>query len=192
MKMTLGTSPLPSLTGMPSLIIIIIIPAIALHIAAFTNSSICRYLCIRRPDKGLLANQWEFPSVEVPPDSSETDITAACFSLLHDAFGIIIEASQCEIKPVNIYRAVRDMFSIQASSIKMHKDPIVHVFSHERHVSRVLDIEVNASLCASLQDDVQLFTPYASIGDTAPRQVTSGSMNYIVNCDAILHLCVWL
>jgi hypothetical protein len=142
----------------------------------------CRYLCIRRPEKGLLANQWEFPSVQVPPDISEEDITAACFSLLHDTFGIRIEASHLDIKPSNIkHRTVREMFSIQASAIKVHEDPVVHIFSHERHVSRVMDIEVNASFCAALQDAVELFTPYESIGDAAPRQVISGSMNYLLN-----------
>lgn len=138
-----------------------------------------RYLCVRRPNKGLLANQWELPSVELPQNISEQDIATACFSLLRDIFGILIETSEDIVCSVDIKQSVAkvascaELFCLHAAAIKLHQDPVVHIFSHERHTSRVIEIDVDPLFSASLRTDVELFGMYESIGETVPRQVLS-------------------
>eukprot|EP01034_Spumella_vulgaris_P022471 gene22471-28599_t len=124
-----------------------------------------KYLFNRRPDSGLLANQWEFPSVVLPEeeeeeeepensgDAEETDSPAAAPSseslwspfpsYLRDSLGIRLVSREADSAPVDFSKQSDErmvMFECEAASSSSPPrvfEPIVHVFSHQRHTMHI-------------------------------------------------------
>jgi adenine-specific DNA glycosylase len=112
-----------------------------------------KYLFVKRPPKGLLENQWEFPSVLVNPDTMATDHETMsvgqklkfwlpiCQDHLQSELGIGVH--HCE-KP-HQQNEVHHVF--RTDDITVHPQPIVHVFSHQRHTMNILEATFNPGLC---------------------------------------------
>jgi A/G-specific adenine glycosylase len=126
-----------------------------------TQEESYRYLLLKRPEKGLLANQWEFPSIEVDltnkievankeneDEEDETDspvpvATVSTENLVKDNSSRITSffLSRCQAA------RIEEMEELQSSSFQnisyehLYQSteksplspPIVHIFSHERH-----------------------------------------------------------
>eukprot|EP00601_Ochromonadales_sp_CCMP2298_P001526 CAMPEP_0173172768 /NCGR_PEP_ID=MMETSP1141-20130122/2483_1 /TAXON_ID=483371 /ORGANISM="non described non described, Strain CCMP2298" /LENGTH=574 /DNA_ID=CAMNT_0014094823 /DNA_START=61 /DNA_END=1785 /DNA_ORIENTATION=+ len=101
---------------------------------------VSRYLFVRRPSTGLLANQWEFPSIELAQGAEGTEETLSEDALLApfpdyfraklgiDWFGDSGEGN-CALQFVSSQTIER----------------IVHVFSHQRHTMHVHVRDVRVS-----------------------------------------------
>lgn len=91
------------------------------------------FLFIRRPDNGLLARQWEFPSVILPPHTDSQK------SRDEGAEVMLPEVSDESLwGPLLVFLEEDVGLSLSkdgATSTPMQgpKEPIVHVFSHQRH-----------------------------------------------------------
>lgn len=77
-----------------------------------------RWLLVRRPNEGLLAGQWEFPTVEVEAVDAGSDTT----TFEHGATAKLAEL-------------LRTLLGVSGLSIqRLHAcPPITHTFSHEKH-----------------------------------------------------------
>eukprot|EP00927_Polykrikos_kofoidii_P040667 TRINITY_DN34717_c0_g1_i1.p1 TRINITY_DN34717_c0_g1~~TRINITY_DN34717_c0_g1_i1.p1 ORF type:complete len:527 (-),score=94.40 TRINITY_DN34717_c0_g1_i1:45-1625(-) len=97
---------------------------VVLAVAVLENDE-GRVLLVRRPPKGLLAGQWEFPSVEVDDDGaaektpSEHEAThqVALSSLLREEFATALLGATSEPPALRVAEVPR----------------VEHVFSHQRH-----------------------------------------------------------
>jgi A/G-specific adenine glycosylase len=112
-----------------------------------------KYLLVRREKKGLLANQWEFPALCIDDivgesTSNENEDSAIPYdaeSLLSSFkrhlltnFGVLWKSS--ELDSADETSVIRyTIIDAPSSQIRSIKDPIVHVFSHQRH-TMYLDI----------------------------------------------------
>ena len=80
------------------------------------------YLLVRRPDKGLLAGQWEFPSVVHAPLSPASSASALRQQLL--------DALLASLMP-------RASLSPSSTLSRFPVGDLLHVFSHRRHLMHV-------------------------------------------------------
>lgn len=113
-----------------------------------TSEEVPRYLQVRRPSKGLLANQWEFPCLL--DDEGSPPITV-------DDLRIHIH----QLHPIG--SACAEPVALPA--------PIVHVFSHERHTMRVTVQHVLEELPAA---DVQEGVRWMSAQGMQDEGMTTG------------------
>ena len=134
---------------------------------------------MRRPPTGLLANQWEMPCVEVSSDCDDEALRETCLSYLDRICGIRIVHTSLSVESTcaDEGRTAKrtkcsTLLSIHAEHICVHESPVVHIFSHEKHIMRIVEIEVNTSLSVALQDAVQLWGSYQSINDTPAKEVS--------------------
>jgi A/G-specific adenine glycosylase len=123
------------------------------------NEGEYKYLFVRRPSTGLLANQWEFPSIEMvsrevdpeqPEDATEVLCTAPVLSeaqlwspfpaYFHSQLQLAYDGNrehspQVEkvIKPEGASTAT----TLLETASRGNFDPIVHIFSHQRHTMHI-------------------------------------------------------
>jgi A/G-specific adenine glycosylase len=100
------------------------------------------WLFIRRPPEGLLAGQWEFPSVcmetrqEGEDNSSNHDVTQRRKRLTHYLSSIVANGNQ-------------SWWSNKIKLKTVNDEPIDHVFSHIRHImwleSAILDVDLKVT-----------------------------------------------
>ncbi|EPS59714.1 hypothetical protein M569_15093, partial [Genlisea aurea] len=109
-----------------------------------------RYLLVKRPDEGLLAGLWEFPSVRVDGDADPSSRREAVDDFLIRSFGLDSKAN-CEI--------------VSRDEIGVH----VHVFTHirlEMYVElMVLHLKVGIELLHEREEGRRLVYKYVD-GDT--------------------------
>lgn len=119
-----------------------------------------RFLFVRRPHQGLLANQWEFPTIIVSEESATTSVVDGddnddSASKCDDASDMPAEIHTASFKKffkehANIDWITLDDLSkkhnsctstsvqaIQLQQTMKLEQPIVHVFSHQRHTMHV-------------------------------------------------------
>ena len=104
-----------------------------------------KYLLVQRPPNGLLQNQWEFPSLlQSPEDLSNNYESMAhddktkfwfeqCQHYLRRTFGIQINTSNAADLP-------SPKVEIHTNDIHLHPEPIVHVFSHQKHTMHIVEV----------------------------------------------------
>ncbi len=141
---------------------------VELAVAVISNSTseegLTRYLFSRRPPKGLLANQWEFPSAELPspPNQDEEDEddedTQRCEQgagkwtrgeLLRPVLQHLADKLCVQFVPLSDGDSVAlsrspSMVLCESALSPPHQQhaPIVHVFSHQRHSMHVVRLRV--------------------------------------------------
>jgi adenine-specific DNA glycosylase len=141
------------------------VPEMMFHVKVFyyvvDKSSDIRYLFVKRENTGLLANQWEFPSllIELDDASDEEDKIAEVTVKLEEngtfkefmckEYGIqwdFASDSAINVK-VPMEGAISRTFisEICNSEVSSLKDPIVHIFSHQKHFMHVQFHKVIAS-----------------------------------------------
>ncbi|KAJ8040389.1 Adenine DNA glycosylase [Holothuria leucospilota] len=89
-----------------------------------TNDGHIKYLMVQRPEKGLLASMWEFPSVEISPDCTET------------------KRREEEEQYLNLLGV-----KVQKINQRSSLGDIVHIFSHIRQTYEI-------DLVVALEDDI--------------------------------------
>ena len=110
------------------------------------------YLIIRRPSEGLLANQWELPSVIVEAGASAEERAAAISSLL---------STQLCLAPSILATVLTHSNPTTAAPL----GEVTHLFSHRKHIMRVTtaaitlrqqgdDPELNDCIAAAARDRV--------------------------------------
>jgi adenine-specific DNA glycosylase len=118
-----------------------------------------KYLFVRRPSTGLLANQWEFPSIEMvscevdpeqPEDATEAPCTAPVLSeaqlwspfpaYFRSQLQLAYDGNQAQgpqeeklVKPEGATTAA----TLLETASRRDFDPIVHIFSHQRHTMHI-------------------------------------------------------
>ncbi|EEC45437.1 predicted protein [Phaeodactylum tricornutum CCAP 1055/1] len=120
------------------------------------------WLLHRRPEKGLLAGQWEFPSVcvwtseTVKPkgkrknSSDRVPIVSACVrrkaleSLLRDVASTDKKFLDCWASAMSLKQC------------PVGEGPIEHIFSHVRHTMWIESVDLSQALSLSIMDGVQL------------------------------------
>lgn len=102
-----------------------------------------RLLLVKRKAIGLLANQWEFPNQEViesSVDNSENDVNISFLKFLAE-FGIFWQQNTTLPSQLTAYQSIMKSFAdgneIPDININSLKSPIVHVFSHQKHIMSV-------------------------------------------------------
>jgi adenine-specific DNA glycosylase len=103
-------------------------------------NEIYRLLLVKRKATGLLANQWEFPNQEViesSVDNSENDVNISFLKFLAE-FGIFWQQSTNLPSQLTAYQSIMKSFADgnEIPDINI-KSPIVHVFSHQKHIMSV-------------------------------------------------------
>mmetsp|Transcript_23123 Transcript_23123/g.43110 ORF Transcript_23123/g.43110 Transcript_23123/m.43110 type:complete len:356 (-) Transcript_23123:84-1151(-) len=117
-----------------------------------------KYLLVRRPPKGLLENQWEFPSVLVNSDAAVNNMSAAqktkhwlslCQHHLQDEFGIQVNEGHGLPQHNGRHESSnrRMPFMFHTDTIVHHPEPIVHVFSHQRHTMNIIEATFDPHFC---------------------------------------------
>lgn len=142
-----------------------------------------RYLMVRRPNRGLLANQWEFPNAimweenskeEVVIDSNESnnipsfspDELILPFPMYlkenfdiqwiqsEERLGVVDSSSTCMCQDICIISSVlNDQLSKNESFLE---EPIIHVFSHQKHIMHISMhqvVELSSPLLSTVQPD---------------------------------------
>ena len=137
---------------------------VVLSVVVFQQSieNTMKYLFVKRPNEGLLANQWEFPNVikweegkkskkdeetkaEEVPIFTESELWEPIPDFLTDDLGIKwTDTIADDIKSYSVMTPI--------SKLKTY-DPIVHVFSHQRHTMHVsfyeVDVKTNSDIKSS-------------------------------------------
>lgn len=88
-----------------------------------------RILMRKRPEKGLLANQWEFPGIILPTQEATEDEEEQLqrqHSTEHWPLLLSHLQEHCQVT-----------LAVDEHSISWLAEPIIHIFSHERHTMRV-------------------------------------------------------
>jgi len=110
-----------------------------------------KYLFVKRPNEGLLANQWEFPNVikweegkksKKAEELKEEDIPSFTESELWEPFPDFLSDLGIKWTSDNINDMNSHIVMVPTSNLKRY-DPIVHVFSHQRHTMHVAFYEVD-------------------------------------------------
>ncbi len=111
------------------------------------------FLLTKRPDQGLLAGLWEFPSVAVDAEASEATRQVALDTLLHET--------------LNLQKALSHWRVVHRQAV----GSTVHVFSHIRmtlHVEHML-VEGSSNVCAAegekLGTSSTMWVEYAALVD---------------------------
>ena len=95
----------------------------------------------RRPAKGLLAGQWEFPSVALAPDGDFSDATARLSKVLTEELGCDAVVSRSLETEMNHSKASSTITSSSSTTSSSSKHglcgPVVHLFSHQRHTMHI-------------------------------------------------------
>lgn len=86
-----------------------------------------QYLFSRRPETGLLANQWEFPSFEIP-----VDITIPTSDHWIHAQNKIIRSFETHLLLSDI------------KIIRQHTTPLIHIFTHQKHHMFLLELTISS------------------------------------------------
>jgi A/G-specific adenine glycosylase len=172
------------------------------------NDCYWSYLFLQRPDKGLLANQWEFPNILLSEEkrhssSSLTEATITLASpLISDNDIDRLQASQLaldqdreteekgdesiatqEYSLKQLFQPFLDYFNDNnkianlsdkelESSIYRFSDPVIHVFSHQRHILHVLlyDISEPSMVCLEQSKKFQ----FMSNNQITAKGITTG------------------
>jgi hypothetical protein len=119
--------------------------AVSVLRARFTDSSISnstgewKYLLIKRPEEGLLAGQWEFPSLILP----DATLAAAKGSADRRALLVRVLSVQFCCPPAQVDAALGPLEYV---------DELTHVFSHRKHLMRVERADVKLE---GLEDSVR-------------------------------------
>ena len=92
------------------------------------------YLLKQRPSTGLLANQWEFPSVEMNGINDLSNAVDRLIGVLRD--DLLVD---------DVGLAVAKEASSSLGAEALIQGPIVHLFSHQRHTMHVLVCHVELS-----------------------------------------------
>jgi A/G-specific adenine glycosylase len=92
-----------------------------------------KYLFSRRPPRGLLANQWEFPSVAFSLEEEEQEPSAETWAL-----------ALANIATLVAIRREESNEEAQIQILRQHSLPIVHTFSHQRHHMFLLELTISA------------------------------------------------
>jgi A/G-specific adenine glycosylase len=128
------------------------------HIIRRYRDGRAQFMLVRRPSSGLLAGQWEFPMVPAPEaaaavapppgeegegeadddtenraaaDAVESNYSAAMQAFFHSTLGINTLAPGLESLETQPHR---DTLKIESSVILDVSTPLVHIFSHQKHV----------------------------------------------------------
>lgn len=111
-----------------------------------------KYLFVKRPNEGLLANQWEFPNVikwEEGKKSKKNDepksekIPSFTESELWEPFPSFLTDLGFQWNKDDINDEMNSHSSMKPTSKLKRYDPIVHVFSHQKHTMHVAEYEVD-------------------------------------------------
>lgn len=112
-----------------------------------------RFLFVRRPAKGLLQNQWEFPTAVQSADLLSAGYDSLshgsklkfwlphCQLFLQSEFGVQLNDRSSHLPTSGI------RFTLWTEDIFLHPEPIVHVFSHQRHTMHVIEASFDANFC---------------------------------------------
>lgn len=118
---------------------------IAVYVLAITNTPEPSFLLLKRPKKGLLANQLEFPSISLWEESKDNSATSLQSTVSGEELwaklpGYINEIIGCTWDKKMTSRqcegdsADRCIYPLVGGrEITMESSPIVHVFSHQKH-----------------------------------------------------------
>lgn len=103
------------------------------------------FLLMKRPDKGLLANQLEFPSIEIEssdgqPNLQKSSISDTCFAYLSK-----LGFSWSDRKTAPSGSPHCQFNRVRGGVDELLQDTIVHVFSHQRHTMHVHVVEVTST-----------------------------------------------
>jgi A/G-specific adenine glycosylase len=129
---------------------------VSLSVDTDSTEKVARYLFNRRPGSGLLANQWEFPAVELlemeslvdaenedlsPSEApSEQALWEPLPAYLRDTLGVQFVPRIGEFVEEKAQLFLRStLFECDASAFpaSLSIDPILHVFSHQRHTMHI-------------------------------------------------------
>jgi A/G-specific adenine glycosylase len=167
-----------------------------------------KYLFVRRPGTGLLANQWEFPSIEMvscevdpeqPEDATEAPCTAPILSeaqlwfpfpaYFHSQLQLAYDGNQAQgpqeeklVKPEGATTAA----TLLETASRRDFDPIVHIFSHQRHTMHITlkDIVVLKSCAGAVTPVLTSGGPVSYKWMTAAEIVSEG---ITTGCKKVLH-----
>jgi A/G-specific adenine glycosylase len=153
-----------------------------------------RYLFIRRSSKGLLANQWEFPNfplqnvkaddsdeIEIEPYKNNTlelwrqhkDIRDNYFQRSFGAIWLSESHPDSKTNNLNNESELSMLFESRKEPSPL-SDPIVHIFSHERHTMHVLlDEVVVIELADALMTGNERFA-WMTSNEIISRGITTG------------------
>lgn len=152
-----------------------------------SHEAVFRYLFVRRPATGLLANQWEFPSIHVPtkgeelvaeddekealdlvdPLPSADELWGPFPAYFAERLSMQWTASSNEQSVKKDEKKDNKQFQEECSSPSLHTvlvetavheafEPIVHIFSHQRHTMHVSlrDVQVVQRTESKDTDDI--------------------------------------
>lgn len=97
-----------------------------------------RYLLLRRPATGLLANQWEFPNVVTNTSSSESLTTIVDHVMSVANIDWMDESRGKVAGKGNVVGTMRSLRRIECM-----EPQITHIFSHEKHLMSINIVEVD-------------------------------------------------
>ena len=133
------------------------------------NESEKRFLFVKRPSKGLLAGQWEFPRIEIDTASADDNGANILWSLfppyLERNFRIIITTASDGINN----RSAKQVFSL--NGVRDTVQLISHVFSHQVHRMHVVVSYVTMNRC---ETDSQEGCKWMTAAEIADSGITSG------------------
>lgn len=140
------------------------------------GETVRKYLLLKRPEKGLLANQWEFPNlpVDIPTESFDKEedeeveeddqnnnskIQVDFSTMLEKYYDPMInyfqqrcsahilnsgeESKQSQNRKETDYVQSSVQFIFEPKRNSFIDDPIVHIFSHERHTMHIHISQIN-------------------------------------------------
>lgn len=133
---------------------------VTLSVLILVNSE-KKYLFVKRDSKGLLANQWEFPTIETwregkqesvgdddnEEEEKEEEVVAVTMSK-YDVYNQFAQYLQEKMSIELVDGSVVDAAKVTAGlCVKKHLplEPLVHIFSHERHTMTLNLFEVEGS-----------------------------------------------
>jgi A/G-specific adenine glycosylase len=114
-----------------------------------------KFLFSRRPPKGLLANQWELPSVPVAFDQ---DPSAENWAQALAATSLLLGLEGIDTPEIVI--------------LHKHNTPLVHIFSHQRHHMFLLELMISDSV--TLRDEKEGSIEWMNPEELSQRGITTG------------------
>ncbi len=161
-----------------------------------------KYLFIRRPEKGLLANQWEFPNISINDmDITENDageiiegnankVLVLNEKLVEDIKSFFLQRcnaqwlsdddqkmkdSTSNLTSVKRSAIFANMFFQRISQPKLIGGPILHIFSHERHTMQIM-VEDVMTVCDTVlpTDLVQSRWSWMTVTEIREQGITTG------------------
>lgn len=113
-----------------------------------------KYLFSRRPPTGLLANQWEFPSIRLP---FEEDVLSDHWETAVNTIGSLLALD-----------SVSTSIQIQHT----HNEPVIHIFSHQKHHMYLLEaLVIDEIACRDLSDETLMWMDQQEVSQ---RGITTG------------------